>query len=85
MNNQGGSHQGSSGVIGSTRSPYLGVSANVNQASGTGPQTIKKRLEKVDGGHRKKESMLASATYKNAILNPNNNSLTNQKVKNLAS
>ena len=45
------------------------MTGNVNQAGA--PQGIKKRLEKVEGGHRKKESMLANATYKNAILNPN--------------
>ena len=80
INIQGGSHQGSSGVIGSTRSPYLGVTGNINQAGA--PQSIKKRLEKVEGGHRKKDSMLANATYKNAMINPNGN-LTNQQVKNL--
>ena len=44
-----GSHAGSSGMIGSTRSPYLGVAP----ANGAGAQTsIKKRIERADSGHR---------------------------------
>ena len=42
----------------------------VNGSSHQGaPANLKKRGDKADAGQRKKESMLANATYKNAILN----------------
>ena len=62
-----GSHQASMQGIANTRSPYLGMPVN-NSHQGA-PANMKKRGDKADGGHRKKESMLANATYKNAILN----------------
>ena len=44
MNNHPGSHNGSSGVIGTTRSPYLGMPSSMTQ--GGAPSGVKKRGDK---------------------------------------
>ena len=87
--NHAGSHQGSFGLIGQTRSPYLGLAGAVNgTAGGVGP-IGKQRLEKTtDGSSRKRDSsssMLANAIYKNGSVNATVGGMPGHAAKKLAS